>query len=517
MSVKTGVYGANVDWVDLGLKVDPFPARPADPSSQAIFAQQEVFSLCDSLQSLHVFTGIAGVGKTTHAKQLAKHFLKNKRRPTQIITASKTIKASGLLKMICCRFNIELPPGDLVDSVKIDSMRRMILKRKEAVALIIDDAQNLSQDALGAIVRLTALQQAPLKLQVVLFGMPILLDRVRKTWNENAVQGDFSQGMIRSWGHSQTEAYIISRLQESGIATSRKICKKVCQKIHQLSGGVPMQINRRASMMLDQLIKGHTAQTQAAPVKANYLWVGALFAATTAAYFSYQAVLKQPQDTLWAEGAGSGQLAMDTPKEAALPAEAALPEAYDMMLEEILTQDPLIPDLQDETVLVAGQIMAEAEEEASPEVQAVDDSLEQMLSVSGGDVALNAISVDLAPTEEPIIALSQETLEASETVSASEDQLAAVEVRKEVGTVETATVSQTVEEWLAVNSGYTVQVMATTDEAEANRVARRYDAARVIHAARQNKEKYLVVVGEFETQCKQKIGLQSLRMIKMAH
>lgn len=106
MSVKTGVYGANVDWVDLGLKVDPFPARPADPSSQAIFAQQEVFSLCDSLQSLHVFTGIAGVGKTTHAKQLAKHFLKNKRRPTQIITASKTIKASGLLKMICCRFNI---------------------------------------------------------------------------------------------------------------------------------------------------------------------------------------------------------------------------------------------------------------------------------------------------------------------------------------------------------------------------------------------------------------------------
>ena len=53
--------------------------------------------------------------------------------------------------------------------------------------------------------------------------------------------------------------------------------------------------------------------------------------------------------------------------------------------------------------------------------------------------------------------------------------------------------------WLENNTGFTVQVMATTDEQEAFRVAGRYGESRVVHAARQNKEKYLVVVGEFET------------------
>lgn len=460
MSIKSGAYGSSVDWVDLGLKTDPFPARPADPATQAVFAQQEVFSLCDTLQPLHVFTGIAGVGKSTHAKQLAKHFLKNKRRPTQIITASKTIKASGLLKMICCRFNVELPPGDLVDAAKTDNIRRMILKRKEAVALIIDDAQNLSQDALGAVVRLTALQQAPLKLQVVLFGMPILLDRVRKTWGENAAQGDFSQGMIRSWGHNQTEAYIISRLQESGIASSRKVCRKVCQKIHQLSGGVPMQINRRANMMLDQLIKGHVSQERAIPTKGSMLWMGALFAASTAALFSYQAMSKPGPEHMWmAEDAPESLLAMngeavgDTSM-LALEADA---------LEEALTQpeEILMDDLED-----------------APKMQAVDDSLDQILTASIGDSHESAAAVDIAE---------------------SQDQTTGPEASEQSVSSELMTDSAVIEDWLSKNSGYTVQVLATTDESEAFRVAKRYDHARVVHAARQNKEKYLVVVGEFDT------------------
>ena len=152
---------SSVSWSDFGLKTNPFPGRQTDATAPEGFTQKEVFALCDQAGSLQVFTGITGVGKTIHAKLLAKHFLKNKRRPTQLITASKTIKASGLLKMICCRFNIELPPGDAVDALKIDTVRRMIQKRKESIALIIDDAQNLSQESLAAVVRLASLQQDP--------------------------------------------------------------------------------------------------------------------------------------------------------------------------------------------------------------------------------------------------------------------------------------------------------------------------------------------------------------------
>ena len=441
MAIKSGVY-ETADWVTFGLKTDPFPARVVEPGAQSVFTQQEVFSLCDVVKPLQVFTGVVGVGKTTHAKQLAKHFLKNKRRPTQIITASKTIKASGLLKMICCRFNIELPPGDAVDSVKIDSIRRMVLKRKEAIALIVDDAQNLSQDALSALIRLTALQQEPLKLQVVLFGMPILLDRTRKAWGEAGVKNDFGQGLIRSWGSSQTEAYIISRLQESGVVSSRKICRKACQKIHQLSGGVPMQINRRANMMLDQLIKGHSKRPPAAAAVMNgrLLWMGALLSAITACYFSYEA------------------MTAPTPWEVEQPVNFV---AYE-------TEAELTPVSMESTLLQEAMVASDTaitEEFEVDEVSAVSPSI-------GDDLVV-------APEADIDALLSEVSIEAETQEQPDSPQATAVE-----------------SEWID-QDGYTIQVMATTDEAEANRVSAKYDGSHVVHASRQNTEKYLVVVGQF--------------------
>ena len=98
-------------------------------------------------------------------------------------------------------------------------------------------------------------------------------------------------------GPDQTEAYIVSRLQESGILSARKVSKKACQKIHQLSGGVPMQINRRANMMLDQLIKGQVvSKASILPKNGSVLWVAALFTSLTAGYLSLQA-LSEPEPT----------------------------------------------------------------------------------------------------------------------------------------------------------------------------------------------------------------------------
>ena len=71
---------------------------------------------------MQVFTGISGVGKTVHARLLAKHLIKSQRRPTQLITASRTIKSMGLMKMICCRFNLEMPQTDVSDFQKIERL-----------------------------------------------------------------------------------------------------------------------------------------------------------------------------------------------------------------------------------------------------------------------------------------------------------------------------------------------------------------------------------------------------------
>lgn len=439
--MRMGAYGAGLNWSDAGLSANPFPAVCSDVASQSVFIQQDVFALCEQSKPLHVFTGITGVGKTVHAKQLAKHFLKNKRRPTQLITASKTIKASGLLKMICCRFNIELPAGDLVDNIKVDSIRRMILKRKEPIALIIDDAHNLSQEALAVVSRLTALQQQPIKLHLILFGMPVLLDRVRKEWNALGVKEDFGQGMIRSWSSDQTSAYIASRLQDSGLVSSRKICKKTCQKIHQLSGGVPMQINRRANMMLDQLIKGQIKPSQSAALQGSFLWITALLSASTAVYFCYQAY-NTPSDPLW-----------------------IAPE-YQVVAQ---ADDPVPSDIGDE---ISENLVFSGLEEAMLITEAEDAIHDNTLSTE----FFESIEADAG------------AMAASETV-ANESEISIESVA--------STTTEDVPVWLTENEGYTVQVLATTDELEANRVAGSYEHSHVLHAARQNKSTYVVLVGEF--------------------
>lgn len=446
--MRMGAYGAGLNWSDAGLNANPFPAVCSDVASQSVFIQQDVFALCEQAKPLHVFTGITGVGKTVHAKQLAKHFLKNKRRPTQLITASKTIKAAGLLKMICCRFNIELPAGDLVDNIKVDSIRRMILKRKEPIALIIDDAHNLSQEALGVVARLTALQQQPIKLHLILFGMPVLLDRVRKQWNELGVKEDFGQGMIRSWSSDQTSAYIASRLQDSGLVSSRKICKKTCQKIHQLSGGVPMQINRRANMMLDQLIKGQIKPSQSHALQGSFLWVTALLSASTAVYFCYQAY-NTPTDPLW-----------------------IAPE-YQVVAQ---ADNPIVIDAGDEiseNLVLSGLEQAMLITEAEAEAEAEDAMRDNTLSSEFFD----SIEADAGE------------MVASESVAIESDDMA----------VETVSSQEEVPTWLQDDEGYTVQVLATTDELEANRVAGAYEHSHVLHAARQNKSTYVVLVGEFDS------------------
>jgi type II secretory pathway predicted ATPase ExeA len=434
MQMMVGSYSAGLNWSEAGLKTNPFPSLSSDFSSPSVFIQQDVFALCEQAKPLHIFSGITGVGKTMHAKQLAKHFLKNKRRPTQLITASKTIKASGLLKMICCRFNIELPAGDLIDNIKIDSIRRMVLKRKEPIALIIDDAHNLSPDALNAVVRLTAMQQSPLKLHLILFGMPVLLDRVRKQWSVLGMKEDFGQGMIRPWSSEQTSAYIASRLQDSGLVSTSNICKKTCQKIHQLSGGVPMQINRRANMMLDQLIKGQIKPAADSVLQqGSFLWMTALLSASTAVYFCYQAY-NTPTDPLWM-----------APEYQIAQADILSAEMSDEMPEELV-----LSGLEEAMLVVHDR---EDESLQAVNFEALDQVKEPVKSelISEPPIATDFVSVEQVPS------------------------------------------------WLSNQEGYTVQVLATPDEAEAAKIAKGYEHSHVLHAARQNKSTYIVLVGEYKT------------------
>ena len=220
MVVATDTKASLLGWADLGLRTNPFPSRGSESNYLKEFSQADIFSVSEKLEPMQVFTGISGVGKTVHARLLAKHLIKSQRRPTQLITASRTIKSMGLMKMICCRFNLEMPQTDVSDFQKIEQIRRSIVRRKEPVSLIIDDAQNLNNDALASLMRLTLFQQGT-KLQVILIGLPITLDRSKKVAQELQIQQDFSHRLIDPWDAAQTESYIAKRFETSGLQTSK--------------------------------------------------------------------------------------------------------------------------------------------------------------------------------------------------------------------------------------------------------------------------------------------------------
>ncbi|UTC24545.1 AAA family ATPase [Candidatus Comchoanobacter bicostacola] len=449
MVVATDTHTSVLDWSQLGLTSSPFSGRSSESNYLKEFSQSDVFAIAEKIDPVQIFVGVSGVGKTVHAKLLAKHLIKEKRRPTQLITASKTIKSMGLMKMVCCRFNIEMPPVDMPDFQKIEQIRRAVQKRKEPLALIIDDAQNLSYDTMSALLRLSVFQQKPVKMQVVMLGMPLSLDRVRKVWQELEVADQFVQGTIRPWDESKTEGYIISKLRDSGLQGSRQVCRKVCKQIQQLSGGIPMQVNRRSNMMLGQLIQGHKRGLNN-QVKGNLLWGGALLSAVTVGVFCYKASLAPTAQSSWDESSIAAQMELST--------------------------QLVVGDVQDEETLMAALEVSE--------VVAVDESGEEVFNLfdTSGETELESSAVETSVDGSVL-----EDVGVVEVASLESD----VSVFEE-------TLVQSSDEWVG-DSGFTVQVMATSEEKEALIEAERYDNSHVAHVMRNDQPTYVVLVGQFDT------------------
>jgi len=188
-----------------------------------------------------LLTGEIGSGKTT----LIQYLLDRLDTSTVVAVIFNTnVSAEQLLGIILRQFELSGPSNDkagMLDAL-YDFLIRKYAERKQ-VLLIIDEAQNLSDEALEEVRMLSNLQtEEQALLQVMLVGQPELSAKLKRP---NLVQ--FAQRIAASYHLSgldadETRDYVVFRLEKAG-GRPDLFTDEAIAKVYTVSSGIPRSIN----------------------------------------------------------------------------------------------------------------------------------------------------------------------------------------------------------------------------------------------------------------------------------
>jgi general secretion pathway protein A len=188
-----------------------------------------------------LLTGEIGSGKTT----LIKHLINKIESQIDIAVIFNTnVTSEQLIGLILNEF--ELGPGN---GSKADALNNLYLfliekyARHRRVLLVIDEAQNLSRDALEEVRMLSNLQSDDqMLLQIMLVGQPELRKKIRKPNLAQLNQRITVAYHLPALTREETEGYITFRLEKAG-GKSGLFTHEAIDLIHETSLGIPRTIN----------------------------------------------------------------------------------------------------------------------------------------------------------------------------------------------------------------------------------------------------------------------------------
>jgi len=194
-------------------------------------------------------TGEVGTGKTTLCRCLLEQ-IPDKTRIALIL--NPMLKPRDLLQAICDELRIQHGRSDSSREL-VNRLYQHLLKAHadgERVVLVIDEAQNMSRDALEQVRLLTNLETHTDKLlQIILLGQPELRELLARQELRQLAQRITARYHLQPLDSDATEAYVKHRLMVAGC--KRPLFKRSGYKaLYQLSGGVPRLINILADRAL---------------------------------------------------------------------------------------------------------------------------------------------------------------------------------------------------------------------------------------------------------------------------
>lgn len=198
----------------------------------------------ESRKGFMLLTGEVGTGKTTLLHGLL-DWLRKREIATAFLFNSQMLSVSELFDFIMADF--EIPCDSRSKSHVLLKLNQWLLDRYRAgktSVLIVDEAQNLSDQVLEEIRLLTNLETTKEKLlQIVLSGQPELDEKLRRPELRQLRQRIVLRSRTVPLTEQETHGYINERLRIAGANGEPVFPKDTIDAIHLYSCGIPRVIN----------------------------------------------------------------------------------------------------------------------------------------------------------------------------------------------------------------------------------------------------------------------------------
>ncbi|WP_427911870.1 AAA family ATPase [Ramlibacter sp. MMS24-I3-19] len=249
-----------------GLSHEPFSIAP-DPR-YLFMSERHREALAHLLYGLGggggfvLLTGEIGTGKTT----VCRCFLEQIPETCNVAYIfNPKLTVTELLQSICEEFRLPLPrrEGGGTPTVKdyLDPLNAFLLQahaQGRNSVLIIDEAQNLSEDVLEQLRLLTNLETSERKLlQIILIGQPELRAVLARPGLEQLAQRVIARYHLDALSPAETTQYVRHRLEVAGLSRALPFEPRALARVHKLSGGVPRRIN----LLCDRALLGAYADS----------------------------------------------------------------------------------------------------------------------------------------------------------------------------------------------------------------------------------------------------------------
>ncbi len=230
-----------------GLRANPFNVNP-DPRYLFLTRHTEEALACltygiQSRKGFVLLTGEVGTGKTTLINKLLE-WLRLQQVATAFIFNSR-LNVPQFLDYMMADFGI--PVDSKAKSQILLRLYNWLLDRYragETAVLIVDEAQNLSDEVLEEIRMLTNLETFTEKLlQIVLVGQPELEHKLKQPQLRQLRQRLTLRAKTHALTLDETKAYVQQRLRIAGSNGQPIFDPEAVAAIHQYAAGIPRVIN----------------------------------------------------------------------------------------------------------------------------------------------------------------------------------------------------------------------------------------------------------------------------------